>query len=366
LDISFSPDGKRLAGACGHLGVVDLATGKETRMAGVDGVLAYVVAVSPDGTTVATGYTHGVGLWDFKELVQERKLDSDGLDVKALAFSPDSKVIAAAGRQFGKGALIQLWDVRTGKRLHSMSGHRFPVESLAFTPDGKALISGSIDDVRWWDPATGKEIRLDKARGPIALSRDGKLLATATDDGGIKLWDAATGKGIRAVGPSQGRVQSLALSPDGNLLASTNPSPSIALWDVATGKPALSFPGHTKPIVAVGFARDGKALASRAADGSLAVWDLPAASQRHRFDLGTDPGDNWGRPLAFSPGGKSLAAPSPQRRGIILWDPDTGKEQREVRAADPAAGSNYPASGVDFSPDGGTVAGLSFLGGIRL
>jgi WD domain, G-beta repeat/WD40-like Beta Propeller Repeat len=172
------------------------------------------VAISPDGETIAAGYSGnrlvgGVLLWDVaarQRAVADPLAVSEGT-VTSVAVSPDGKTIAA-GHSWGRrqtGGLV-LWDVGTRKRLvdQPLAVKEGYVESVAFSPDGKTIAAGYIDSavggVVLWDVAARKR-RLEeplrvKEGGveSVAFSPDGKRVATGYgklggSGGGVVLLD---------------------------------------------------------------------------------------------------------------------------------------------------------------------------------
>src|SRR5262249_13113580 len=143
--------------------------------------------------------------------------------VGAVAFSPDGKTLASGAWQ---DHTIRIWDLatRTQQRkitLPTPNGWNYGDIPLVFTPDGKILISGSADRannvIYFWDTATGKELRQIKQQASgLALSPDGKLLASSGWQGKVCLWDVATGN-EHCQFPAKGST--LAFSPDGRVLA---------------------------------------------------------------------------------------------------------------------------------------------------
>ncbi|MCY2991401.1 MAG: pentapeptide repeat-containing protein, partial [Planctomycetota bacterium] len=152
-----------------------------------------------------------------------------------LAVSPDGTLIAS-GHNDGS---VRLWDVASAKELRACNGHQGSVGSVAFSPDGRQLASGSSDkSVRLWDVASAKELRVCNGHqgyvGSVAFSPDGRQLASGSDDNSVRLWDVASAKELRVCNGHQGSVRSVAFSPDGRQLASGSHDKSVRLWDVAS------------------------------------------------------------------------------------------------------------------------------------
>jgi WD40 repeat protein len=133
------------------------------------------------------------------------------------------------------------------------------------------LASASIDDtVRLWDTAAGKTLQPEKNwssllqtleghTGPltaIAFSQDGTMLVSASISGIVQLWDTATGNARQTLKGHTRSVNAIAFSPDGTMLASASNDGTVRLWDTATGNTRQILEGHTGPVKAIAFSRD--------------------------------------------------------------------------------------------------------------
>jgi WD40 repeat protein len=391
--VAFSPDGRLVASGSDRVRVYDRQTGTLLRAIGCDASRGVrVLAFAPDGRRLVGAGAEmdkTVKVWDARTgalvmaLAGHVAADPGNLyaEIYALAFSPDGKSLATAGRD----KLVIVWDFETGKVRHRLAGHEGEVGSLAFAPDGRTLAGGGADKtIRLWDPATG-QLRATLRGHPdrvnaLAFSPDGRALASGSSDWArfrgrnparapgpvppgaceVRLWDPATGRVVwHFAGP--GRVSSLAFSPDGVKLA-CGIGDAVRLHDAGTGRAdGIAFT-HDGEVTAVAFAPDGRALASGSHDRTVAVVSLPERTPVLRL-----PG-SWEHvySVAIAPDGAAIAAGSSDIRfaegrrragdpalgpgGVRLWDARTG-HLRWGRV-----GPAEQVAAVACSPDGGWVA----------
>lgn len=303
-DVAFSPDGKCLASSSrdASVRIWDTATGKELQtLKKAHGFMAQCVAFSPDGKWLATGgWDATVRLWDPATGRKVRDLEASGYEddiVYSVAFSPDSKKVIAVGQLVAAGfdEPILIWDVAGGnleRKLDSKITNG--LFSVAFNPDRRVFATASYHSgIRVWNAATGRVVRAlrwDKdatmdAVSQIVFSRDGKMLASAGDDRMIRLWDVETGKELRKLeghsgaqgkGIARGQsVTSVAFSPDGKMLASAAAfENTVRLWDVAKGQQLRTIKAHTGTVTRVVFHPGGKTLATASEDHAVKLWDV--------------------------------------------------------------------------------------------
>jgi WD40 repeat protein len=153
----------------------------------------------------------------------------------------------------------------------------------------------------------------------IAFNTDGKVLASASQDGNVKLWDIRTGKQIRTLNGHSTGVYALAFSPDGQTLATADTE--IKLWNFATGQLLDTLEGHWLNVNSLAFSPDGQLLASAGSDSLIIIWwNLLAEAKIHATI------ENTGavNAIAFSPDGSVLVSGN-ENGAINWWDVETGE-----------------------------------------
>ncbi len=129
----------------------------------------------------------------------------------------------------------------------------------------------------------------------VTFSKDGRLLASAGDDGQVKIWDVATGRELRSLPYEHSSFPTLAFSPVGHLLAVPSADRTVKLWDADSGQLVRKFEGHENRVNAVAFNADGTQLVSGSVDRTMRIWDtasgreirLPAHSRQLSQERGT-------------------------------------------------------------------------------
>jgi WD40 repeat protein/transcriptional regulator with XRE-family HTH domain len=287
--------------------------------------------------------------------------------VLSVAFSPDGKHLASIGDD---GTVI-VWDSATGAELLRLSGSTKPndlitEQRIEYSPDGKHLAACDSDQLKVYDPVTGKLMMvLSGHQGDVlsvTFSLDGKYLATGGVDTTVRIWDANTGDLLHVLKGHTAEVGGLAFSPDGKFLISTSEDAMLKIWDVATWTVLRELSEF--PIYKVSFNVDGTQLAAVTANG-LQVWNIaPGSDDIVTFDENhaafTIP---EGGSMIFSPDGTQLAAVSlstASGNAIKLWDAATGRELLTL------AGHTAWVMGIALSQDGQRLASTSLDGTVKI
>jgi WD40 repeat protein len=426
--LAWSADGKLLAskGNDHTVRVWEMPDGKE-RFQFEGGLLAGALAFSPDNKLLASSTPNPVAGIASPVQIFEPKLGRKllelrgGVSVLSVAFSPDGKTLAGGSRD----ALV-LWDASSGKEQKRFNGGLGDIWTAAYTHDGKVAATGSRDgSVLLWDvnaspmseeaeqpgsPANpvktaktddggplpaGAVLRLGSSRlrhgsvSALAYSPDGKTLASAGTDGGIRFWDAKSGKETGRLAGTGKRFAELRFASDGRSLLSVgfisaawrelpsgletrrygddrvNTHPvtvsadgklvamrsnvrvndnAIRLLDGA-GKELFQLEGHQALVESLAFSPDGKILASGGDDQVIRVWDTATGKP-----IGKWAGHNSAvQHLLFSPDGKVLV--SSAGNNTRLWATETGKNFAKLE--EPLFMMDGTAA---FTPDGKTLA----------
>lgn len=240
----------------------------------------WAVDVSPDGSTLVAACDNStVQIYDLKTN-QPAFVLPHPTSVKTAVFRPDGKILATGDR----AAAIQLWDFTNPIPIpdpNLLQGQVGTVHALAYSPDSQLLASASSDGrVRLWEGADKKVKRpLTDDTGPVyalAFSPDRSVprLATAGWDGLIRIWNPRTGAKLHMLKGHEADVWGLAFGAGGKILASTGSDGTIRIWDAETGNPLQVLHGSGRGFHSLRFAPNGTTLAAGGRDGNTWVWEI--------------------------------------------------------------------------------------------
>lgn len=327
------------------------------------------LAFNREGDILASGYhLEKIKLWDVSR--GELKTICEGypyqLQVLSLAFAPNQDTLASLNiysqSSFGTAEIL-LWNTLTGEYKEKIKAHGKAISNsrpmahgggVVYSPDGKKLMSGSLDGTIRLINVDAKKSNspLDLLRSlnkkatlkghtdqilTIALSPDGKTVASGSSDKTIRLWDTNTLKLKFTLTGHTNDIQALAFTPDGFTLASGCRDGSIYLWDTLTGKYSGSVIGNglfTRPpplprkeddppniktrgrsiVSALLFSEDGKTLVNGNSDGTIHFWDTNSWKIRTTLS-----GQSGLRSVTISPDGSTLASGGSDGT-VLIWE----------------------------------------------
>ena len=335
------------------------------------------VAFSPDGRTVLTGCNDGAAqIWE----VASQKPLGEPLHhkgwVQQVAFRPGGNVAITTGHventvwlsnlRTGQAIgepipyfTVRLWDLRTGQVIGEPipyhPGRRDNREARSFvcSTDGKSILttgswrSGRQECAQVWDATDGRPLGPplchDKDIRAVALSRDGDVALTGSDDRTARLWDARTGKPHCGPLRHQGQVLAVALNAAGTLALTGSEDRTARVWKVAGGEPVGDPLHHPGQVLAVAFRPDGRAVLTGCDDGIARLWTL---APEEPAGTPVPDGDLKGLPhLAHSPDGRT----------ILMGHNDGTAQVRDAATMlplGPPLRHEYAILSVAISPDG--------------
>ena len=308
------------------------------------GTVSYVknLVFSPDDRILAVGESRNyvVQLWDVESGSELSMLPLTGRhdQASAIAFSEDSKTLITPN-YFGT---ITHWDVATGsKRIYLKNYPRHIFQVIAIAQDGETFVSGDPKggEIRLWNAVTGQQLAIFEAKTPfagisqaepepqkgvnaLALSPDGKTVASAHDDNTLRLWDIASSIETATLKGHKERINTLAFSPDSTIVISGSADETIMLWDVSNKRRQTTLTGHNGSVRELTFSPDGKIFASGSSDGTIRFWNMDTRREMSIFATGHTARI---KTVAFTANDRMLATAAADGT-VQIWNLQTGQQ----------------------------------------
>jgi WD40 repeat protein/transcriptional regulator with XRE-family HTH domain len=290
-------------------------------------------------------------------------LDGHGTRVLSAAYSPNGERLATIGDD---GTVI-IWNTLTGESLLRLQGTTEPSDFIsskrvAYSPDGELVVAVDRNQVKIYDSVSGNLLKTLSGHQAdltaIAISADGKLIASGALDGSVTIWDAAPAVSLFQVAAHPVAIENLTFSPDGKWLVTSGDDAAMRIWDTSTGNLLKEYPDFSDVVAGLTFSPDGRRFAI--SDGTIHVWQFSvnaadgqaSISSQELFTIRDALSDT------FSPDGNQLAGIS--GNAIKIWDAATGRELLTLN------GHTGWVSGVAFSPNGKSLASASLDGTVKV
>jgi len=231
-----------------------------------------------------------------------------------------------------------------GRTVMSLTGHQDTVNSVSYSSDGRLLASGSDDgSVRIWDTRTGEEalsplLSDTGSVWTVDFAHNSRRVASGTESGVVCVWDVSPGQtSHRRLNGHSGRVNCVKFSPDSSRLASASFDRTLSLWSSDTGQKLATLLGHTDRVIRIAFFQDGEILASGSYDNTIRLWHS-SSGQAVREPLT----NHSGAGIDLSPDGEMIAGIA--ANGVVLRKWKTGEQVALLKQKT----TRY----IQFSPDG--------------
>ncbi|HMV85654.1 MAG TPA: protein kinase [Blastocatellia bacterium] len=350
VTVAFSPDGKKIAAhnGGGHAKIwatsfLSRFTASKPQSSAKSGERFYAIAFSPDGKHFLTG-GDSIRLWETSSGQEVVTLKGNTNIVRAVAFSPDGKTIAATD---GTNH-IKLWEAATLREYHKLGGGPETITSFSFSSDSKKVLlgtrGGTHAPARLFDISSEGELFTffpygskfpsgQVAKIPAgthvlpagafgiseiaAISPVGNLAAVSVytrtfynSEARYEIWvnlmDVLSRNGVATLEGYSNPISAIAFSPDGTILGTGSIDGTVKLWAVNTRRELATLSGHASDVMALAFSPDGTRLATGSAEGVIKLWDMTTKMELISLRGHTDQVTS----VAFSPTEEMLASTS--------------------------------------------------------
>ncbi|KAG0293763.1 hypothetical protein BGZ96_002346 [Linnemannia gamsii] len=329
--VAYSHDGLRIitGDADGYLQLWGSATGESVkRVKGSSGSICEF-GLTPNGGWIASSDRLTVTLWEAHSLIPVTVFVGHLGQIESVMFSPNSLQLASGGYD----RTVRLWDITTaGVGLNLAANQSAQVVGIAYSQDGSSLITGSLSGtVQRYDGATGKSgpsYSCSFEFGKIAISPDGRRIASAGYCNEIRTWNTDTGPDDYVLQGHKSWVMALAYSPDGQQIVSGSLDRTVRLWSACSGEPSLVLSGHIASVATVLFSPCGLQVVSGSWDGTIRVWNVGTGESRVVVDIGRFLGHVR---IGFTPIGMLIAVQREGSNRVELWHEESLEAQHNLQ-----------------------------------
>jgi WD40 repeat protein/uncharacterized caspase-like protein len=242
-------------------------------------------------------------------------------------------------------------------RLVVQLGHSDFITSVAVSANGRLVVTGSEDRTACiWDAATGKEIRSLKGHtkeiSDVAFSPDGRYVLTGSYDLTVRLWETETGREVRRFEGYSNRIRSVALTPNMRYVLTATDDSAVRILEVATAQPLDRYPTDLEGDRPVAFSMDGRFVLTGGRETKLRDAESGALIRSYGRVLPLKGS------LVFSPDGRFILVGGPTPTSLQLWSTESGQVVRSYNLI-LESGNLVETSTVHslaFSPDGRFIA----------
>ncbi len=302
--------------------------------------LVNALVFTPDNKKLVVGDYHELTVWDVGQGRLEKRIATRAERAKALVFLRDGK-LAVAGSRPGQEGDVRIYDI------HAPGPVKQGVTFLDGVHDKKVFVNELLE--------------VDDEVLALAVSADGKKLASGGCDRLVRVWDLATGKLEHAIENHADWVFGVAFAPDGKSLITASRDKTAKIWDLDAKESVVTFPDHQNPVYAIGISSDGKTGFSAGEDGNVRQWHATDDAKKLGKQIRSFAGGKALFKLAYHPDAKSpLLAVGGADNNVRLFNANTGASLKTM------SGLTDWVFAIAFSPDGQWVAAGSNNGEIRI